>query len=234
MGTWGNGLFDGDGPLDVIGDIGGWIEGQVQELSEAEPTVESAGRLAGAVGLLLQLSPYSFEGEFSETIRSAIVRHRKAMEGFSEQALSLLDTIAEGSGKKLADSLGDRSEALKQILGEYVNHPRHEPLFESDAARALVQETAEYCVEQLEEMLEDEDLDLYELADPVGAVGVLLLLSPCRIKVKSIDKWRRQVKAVIERERKQDPDNPDLEFYDEYLPKAEAAFRLLEERSHRK
>jgi hypothetical protein len=229
MGTWGMGLFDGDGPLDAIGDLTEILEEQVTKLAELKrPSADSAGRLSGAVGLLLQLSPYSFEGEHAATIVAAIRKHESQLSALPAAAAALLSRIGGGQGKDVADRKGKRGAALARVLGDYVAHPREAALFEHPAAAKVVQGLADACARAIDAILTDSE-DLYEVMDVGGPLGVLLLIEPCAIDARRIEGWRDKLRGLHARA-KEEGDDPDLEAFGEYLANAEQAFALALEK----
>jgi hypothetical protein len=227
MGTWGSGLFDGDGPLDVIDDLASDLDDELVDLTAATPSAETAGRLSGVIGLLLQLSPTSFdkESEAAATIVEAIEHHREVLPALSAPAGELLLRIVAGEGQSLADRDGDRKGKLEQALGNYIDYYREPALFEHPAAHEVTQRFAERCAEIIDELLAAPELDPYEVLDVGGPLGLLLLVEPCRVDPARCAAWRQTLRAIGERSR--DAANPDLAFFTEYLQNADLAFELL-------
>jgi hypothetical protein len=229
MGTWGSGLFDGDGPLDVIVDLTTELEEEIASLTTVDPSDATVGQLSGAVGLLLQLSPSSFdrESETATTIVAAIEQHQQSLSARPAEAVTILRRIAAGEGQSLADRDGDRQGTLEQALGNYIDYYREPALFEHPAAHDVTQRFAERCAELVDELLAAPELDPYEALDVGGPLGLLLLVEPCRIDPARCAAWRAALGAIAERARQEDAANPDLAFFTEYVRNADLAFELL-------
>lgn len=231
MGTWGSGLLDSDGALDAIGDITNWLEEEVAKLADVRANEQSVARLAGALGLLLELSPYSFEATSHwSKIDAALQQQQRAFNKLEPAAADLMGQLLEGGGAELAARKDKRPAELKRALGSYLEGKREPVLLQHSEAIGLVQETADRCVAMLEEYLDEPELDLYESADGMGLLGLLLLLPPCHVDAGKLKQWHEYMRKSYRTTRDEDPENPDLEHFDEYLVNLELAFKLALER----
>ena len=189
MGTWSDRLLDDDRALDLIGTISDRIETEIDDLRRAEASEEVAARCSGLVGLLLQVSPDSFSGDFGATVAHAISHLQAWLDPLPKDAEALLRRIAAGDGPALAERKGGRSGALRKTLGDYIDHRREPALFAHPASSRVVQEMAEQCASIIDDDLLDESVDLYGL-DCMGALGVLLIIEPCYVQPERITRWR--------------------------------------------
>ncbi|MCB9896267.1 MAG: hypothetical protein H6839_17690 [Planctomycetes bacterium] len=231
MGTWGAGLLDSDGALDAIGDVLNWLEAEAAKLVDAPAAEPSAARLAAALGLLLELSPYSFEnsGHWSN-LESALSQQRRAFAKLLPEAAGLMQRLLDGDGPALANRHGDRSPELRTALGGYLDGRREPALLDHPAAETLVQEAADRCADAIDEFQQENELDLYEAGDAMGLLGLLLLLPPCKVDAKRVNNWHAYMRDAHKLTREQDPENPDLEHFDEYMANVELAFKLALQR----
>lgn len=73
MGTWDHGLLDNDTAPDGLGDLVQSLLTDVEQIGAARPTLATTAKLIAALGLLLQLSAYSFEAQGpARTITAAV------------------------------------------------------------------------------------------------------------------------------------------------------------------
>lgn len=228
MGTWGEGLLDGDAQLDLLGELMGDVLERVSELAEREATHEAARELVGGLGLLLQHCDYAFEDEDeSERIAAAIEQQRPAFSGLSVEARELIERVCRGEIPNLDEGRDDAE--LTKIVGA-AGGPRYAAFFETDEARAVVQRLVDAAAEVLDEEMKLGDL--YELAMPIGLVGLLLTIAPWTLEPARIAAWRnvaRESWATMVAELGED--GTDMPFFASYMNNVEAAFdRLLASR----
>ena len=141
--------------------------------------------------------------------------------------------MLNGDGHKLAEGTRTIPPDLEEILGSrWGKDTRHASLFEHPEAFQVVQDFVERCAEVVDEGFRGTDLDLYDTGF-MGAFGILLLLSPLRIGRECVVGGRNLLHAVHE-QTKMDLSKPvnkdsqgDLEFFQEYMTKAERGFDLL-------
>lgn len=230
MGTWGDGLLDSDGALDCAGEVTEWLEAQAALLVDSPATEVAAARLAALMGLLLHLSPYSFESPRSwPALRDALEQQHRAYAALSPEAATLMRQLLHGAGKELGARRGERSGEFLQALGGYLDGVLEPCLLAHEAAGALVQEVAGVCADMLDVRLTG-DLDLYESADAMGAFALLLLLPPCRLEGARLKRWHGFMREARRRTGAEGTGNPDIEFFDRYMVNVELAFRLARAR----
>ena len=233
MGTWEDGLLDNDTALDGLGDLQSAIVADIVELGAAKPTATSTGRLAGAVGALLQLSAYDFDDEADgSAIAAAVKAHAAEIAKLPAPARKLLDQVAAGHGKALAEREAKLPVEQMRLLhsGGKGASPfgRREPsLFATKAAAAYVQEIAQRCVGAVDGDFEDENNwnDLCREGVGIGTLPVLLVLAPCRVPTAKIERWRKKAKKGIA-SLEEEPDE-ELDFHRGYYAKLDKVLALL-------
>ncbi|HEU4409843.1 MAG TPA: hypothetical protein VFS43_31610 [Polyangiaceae bacterium] len=234
MGRWGYGILDGDGPLDGVGVVVHAIEADVARYARTRPGPRTPARLGAAVGLLLQLSSYSFEDEeIAATIGRALRKH-EANFGLllPPEAASLLRRVAAGEGRALAARRGGRRGELAQALGRYLDGVREPSLFEHPLARAYAQKIALRCARRLERALAGGGLDLIDDDRWMGALGALLLVEPWSLPASRVEGWRARYEAALDALRPGDDPEPDLVDFEAALgPNVRLAFDLLSRRA---
>ena len=224
MGTWGTGLLDGDSQLDAIGEITDEIEAAVAALADEPASEESAGRLAGGLALLIQISGYSFESEeVWPRLHRALRQQASAFDALGPEAAALLRRLDAGEGAQIADGSGGRAGELLKAVGDYLDGPTEPALLASSAAAELVQQMAERCARMLDAELIEGD-DLYEMAGPLGLFGLLLLLPPCRVDPARLKTWSERVRAANEKTK------DERGFFDEYMVNVELGFEIARRR----
>ncbi len=126
MGTWDHGLLDNDTALDGLSELDDGVIEDIVALGTAKPSRAVASKLAGAVGVLLQLSAYEFsEGaprrEHSRRHRGASAGHREAAEACARGA--------RGSRRGQGEKLAKRPAKLKaSTIKLFHTAPRHRAL----------------------------------------------------------------------------------------------------------
>lgn len=231
MGTWGKGLFDGDAPLDRIGAVSDGLERRVVELGSKPASAATVAELGALLGILLQISPYSFSNaERAARLQAAVQAHSASFADLSPDAAAILRRLAAGEGAELAERDGARRGTLRQALGAYLDGKREPALFEAPAARAAVQEVAASLAGVLDRELDAVE-DLYE-ADCLGLAGLLLLLEPWQLDSLRVEHWRDRVRAIYASMcTRYGEKGGDMEFFKGYLQNAERAFAQLLERA---
>jgi predicted DNA-binding WGR domain protein len=228
MGTWGYGLFDGDGPLDAVGDFVGHVLAKVDDLAAAKPSEANAARLGALIGVLLYLQEsYTLEDEHRwEGIRAALERQAPASPALSAETCRIVRRVRAGDGPALANRGKARPSALKAALGGYLSGLREPALFaHPDAVRELDDLAAELA-RILDAELAGAD-DLYRVSSSLAFVALLLLLEPCWVAPKRWKAWRARIHALWEVQRSEDQDQT---FWRKYLKNVDRAFALGAER----
>jgi hypothetical protein len=233
MGTWGSGLMEGDGPLDCIGDLAHQIEQDIAGFAKADPSETMAARLGAALGLLLQVSIYSFESDFARTLKKVLSHHSKSINRLSEDAKKIFEEVAGGNGPRLARGTRVIDERLQTLLGRrWAMDTRQTALFHHPEAIAYVQSFAEKCGDIVDEGFQGEDLDLYEV-NFMGACGLLLVIAPIQIDGNRIARWRDNLRRVHDQTKValskpiNQANQADLPFFEEYMTNAAQAFDLI-------
>ena len=237
MGTWGAGLLDNDTTLDGLGEIAHELVEHIETAADAPPA-EGAGRLAAALGTLLQLSRFDFSDESPNFIRikKAVARRKDDAPTFlSTEAIALLQRIAEGDPAIQVEHPAPMDTALAEALHEgrtssYFGR-RESALFETPAAITFVEALVTTLTERIESELSDPELctDLAREAQWMGALGFLLVLEPCSIPVETVSRWRAnaaQGLATLD-----DDDDEELDFHRAYHANVDIVLQALRQRA---
>lgn len=208
MGTWGEALYDNDGALDVLDDL----------FKELNPDVDGP-HLVGTLGLLLQFSPSSVDAEeWRDRITNSPYRGQ-----LSETTRATLDEIA-GDAEAAAEGRS-RPEAHRALLGSYCDGPRYASLFEAPGVGDVVAGFVDRIQAQLDEGLAGvADPDLYEIADVIAPIGLLLDLG-CSVDRPRLATWERVFAAADE------ATDDERDFWDGYVSCVRGVFDLLEQRA---
>lgn len=203
MGTWGDGLYDNDSALDLLGDMMDHI-----------PLDESPAYLVVGIGLRIWLGGDQME-YFTETL--------EAHPDWLAERPKAAQVLDELSGRESLD--GDRPARYRQIMGNYCSGPRVAALVEAEGADAVIATLVKPCREYLNEMAAQEDLDLYEAASEFAPLGILLELDKLRpaIPAQEIDAWERAF------ERANEITTEERGFWDGFVGRVRPAFGLLRE-----
>lgn len=236
MGTWNDGLLDNDATMDGLGDLRDEIVGDIERLGAAKPSSTSTAKLAAAVGVLLQLSSYEFEldNDTGPKIVAAVKAHAKEIAKLPPAARKVLDAVAAGEGKALAERRGKMGAKLVGLLNKGAAESRfgkREPaLFAAKAGAAYVQDLAKRCVGRVDEDFEDEDTwsDLCREGMNMGCLGVLAILEPCQVPVAKVERWRRNATKGLASLEKADDD--ELDFHRGYYANLDAVLAQLTKR----
>lgn len=200
MGTWDHGILDNDTALDGLGDLAGGIVVDVRALASARPGARSTAQLGAAVGLLLQMSAYSFsEGsDAAPDLAAAIRAHEAGLRHLPPRAQAVLRQVLAGQGEQLAERPARLRPETAALLhaGQGARSGfglREASLFARPAATAYVQQIARRCVAAIQEDFEDEDNwhDLCREGIGAGALAALLVIGPCRVPRSKLERWRR-------------------------------------------
>jgi hypothetical protein len=236
MGTWDDGLLDNDTSLDALGDLRRQVARDIERFGALKPSPQNTARLVTATGVLLQLSAYDFglETDGGPKIVAALQAHAKQIALLPPAARKVLAAVAAGEGKSLAERPSKLSPKITALLHSGSSKSpfgkREVALFASKAAAAYVQEVAGRCVDMINGDFEDEDnwSDLCREAGGLGCLAVLLVLEPCRVPVKTIERWRHNAQqglAVLEEKK-----DEELDFHRGYYRKLDAIFAVLVKR----
>ena len=237
MGTWDHGLLDNDTALDGLAELDDGIVEDIVAAGNAKPSVATAGKLAGAVGVLLQLSAYELSSDApnSSTIVAALRAQAAPIARLSKRAQSVLAEVAAGRGAALAKRPAKLKASEVRLLHSGSKSSglglREPALFETRAAVAYVGVVARRCVEMIDADFEDSDQwsDLCREAMGIGCLAVLLVLDPVRIPRAKLERWRRCAAkglAMLEKE----PDE-ELPFQRKYYANLDALLATLGKRS---
>lgn len=236
MGTWDDGLLDNDTAMDGLSDLRSGIVEDIVTFGAAKPSATSTAKLAAAIGVLLQLSSYEFglDTDDGPKIVAAAGAHAKEIAKLPPAARKILERVAAGEGKSLAQRPAKTSAKVNALLHKQSKKPAfglHEKaLFASKAGAAYVQDVAKRCVEMIDEDFEDEDSwsDLCREGLGMGCLAVLMVLDPCTVSPARIDRWRKRAKKGIEALEKNKDE--ELDFHRGYYKNLDAVFALLEKR----
>jgi hypothetical protein len=221
MGAWGCGLLQNDVVQDALVRFLRTIDADVARLRTQGPTADLAGRLAGAVGLLLQLmSVSSFDPDTQRgvTLLAVLEQQAPAFSALPGTAAQLLGAIQAGKGMELVEQEGtlpaDLSQAFFEdepgFLTERGTGTYHAGLFEHPASAAYAQEVADRCVEVVRRGFAGlgEPPEMWdEHGNEIVALCVLLQLQPCRVSPELFRDWWSRYRAA---------EGNDLEGLDEY------------------
>lgn len=230
MGTWDRGLLDNDCASDGIDDLAGAVLEDIEALGEGKPTLAATGRLGAAVGVLLQLSPYSFTEEGGARVVAALQAHAGTIVQFPPPFRRVLQTVMAGGGEALAERPARMPRAQAALLhaGGGRAFGRREPsLFAGKSGAAYVQVVARRCVEAIDEDFADEAnwSDLCREGIGMGGLAALLVLAPCKVSTRKLAGWRRKAQlglaTLIEEE------DEELEFQREYHANLDRVFAAL-------
>jgi hypothetical protein len=195
MGAWGHGLLQNDSAQDAFLGVMDDVEADISKLARRRPSEAMAGRLAGAVGLLLHLESWcSFhpEHDFSQTLAAVLTRHEPAFNFLPSRAAEVLRELMAGKWKELVHRPGKLDKTLAMSLfgtGEGFPMERgfglREPAMSEhpDSAR-YVQEVADRLARKVRTDFRKRGVlrELYEEgADVIAALAVLLVIEPCQV-----------------------------------------------------
>ncbi|MBO6934444.1 MAG: DUF4259 domain-containing protein [Deltaproteobacteria bacterium] len=205
MGTWGSGIYDNDGALDVHAD-----------LTKAEKAADlSVDELAVYAGLKARFDVAP--DELAEL--AAVVRARAdeldSLPAEVGAALSALAADPEGTMKARS-----RSEELREALGGYCDGPHLEALLSHTPGRAVIARLVDRCRETLDNTWPD----LYRAAADLAALGVIIELQSLGAEVDPDEakEWLFGYRAA-----RRATSDRDEEFWEEYDERVLAGFRLL-------
>lgn len=217
MGAWGKGVYENDGALDLRSSL---VEPVTKELER------SPAHLVTGFGLLMWLETYELKRHaerLAALLRSKDAWLRQVPLGVREQLERAVEKPAE------LDSRGeDHPPDVAYALGNGKAGVFAPELFAFPGASEVVAGLVASAVAVLDEAerhgAEVGDGSLYQLSDPLGALGLLLELLPCggRVPRIKVAEWR----AVVERANAQTGD--EREFWDAYVARVRKGLDLLE------
>jgi hypothetical protein len=239
MGAWGYGILQNDAAQDDLCEVIEGIHGDVIALRKEPTNSKTVARLGAGVGLLLQLSAgywFSEEGEHWAPLREVLAQHQSGFAAVSPEVDRILADVLAGKGGELAARDAPPDTRLSGAL--FATDAKHFPmertfsyrepaLFADPEAARYVQEVADRLMKKVDEGFADDEIveDLSREADFMAALGVLLVLEPCRIDPDHFASWRtrfREVKA--EADEQSDP--LELEFDERYTACLEQTFQI--------
>ncbi|MCA8923959.1 MAG: hypothetical protein KDD82_19270 [Planctomycetes bacterium] len=225
MGTWGDGLWDGDAQLDAIADFTHGIWARIEDLAQRPANAANAGRLAALVGVLLHLSEtYSLSlPEHHEALMAALDKQAPASHALSAGCRRLMRRVHAGEGAALAARYGRRSGKLARILGGYLDGLRRPALFAHPAGVREVQALVDDLAQELDDGLTP---DLYRAAAYLALFGLILYLEPAYVAPQRLNHWVR----VVERAAPLALESEDREFWQGYLKNVREGFELCRQR----
>jgi hypothetical protein len=234
MGRWGSGIWDSDGALDAVAEIERGIVGDLRRYARTRPGPRTPARVAAAVGILLQLGSIEVtDPERARPVVRAIRKHAANLKAkLGPDASRLLERVAAGEGKALANRKGGRSGSVRKALGGYRDGVREPSLFAHAEARAYVQKVARRCSGAVRRLTtEAGGFDLYE-DEFLGPMGLLIVLSPWSLPRKKIRRWRKGVERQARQLRADGADNPDRPFLEgQLLPNIRLTLSILAARA---
>jgi hypothetical protein len=226
MGAWGYGLLQNDATQDALLRIVRGLSEDVGRLRRRRPAPDVAGRVAAAVGVMLQLQLWHCfdpEREAAVTLLAVLERQAPAFSVLPKTAIDLLGAIRAGKGAELANQNGDLPDELAQAF--FDSNPgfpmergtgvRHAGMFEHPAGAAYVQEVADRYVELVSRGFADlgQPPEMWdEHGEEIAALSILLQLRPCRVAPELFRDWWDRYCAA---------EGNELEYLDEY----ETAYR---------
>jgi hypothetical protein len=233
MGPWDHGLLDNDTALDGLSELDHGVIDDIVALGAAKPSRAVAGKLAGAVGVLLQLSAYEFSEDAPRvaSIIAAIDAQAHPIAKLPRRARAVLAEVAAGRGEKLAQRPAKLKVATIKLFHSGSTSSgfglREPALFDSKEAVAYVGSVVRRCVEMIDEDFEDADQwsDLCREAMGIGCLAVLLVLEPVRVPRSKVARWQRcAAKGLAELEKEP---NEELDFQRKYYRNLDAVFTAL-------
>lgn len=231
MGTWDDGILDNDSASDGLLDLAHGVVTDIEGLGAGKTTLAATSRLGGAVGVLLQLSPYQFSGERGAVVTSAVQAHAASILRFPPPFRRVLQAVAAGEGEALAERRAKLpARQLKLLHAEATASPfgKREPaLFAGDSAQAYVQQVARRCVKMVDDDFADESnwSDLCREASGLGGLAALLVLAPCKVSPLKLAGWQRKARrglATLEADA-----DEELPFQRKYHAKLDRVFTAL-------
>jgi len=208
MGTWGDGLYDNDGALDVVASIT-----EVGEQTDAT-------KLVARIGLAAWLDPSAITCA-SDELRAAVAVHAAeiaALPPGTREELAALLADPEGSTRD-----GSRSERVRAALGGYCDGPRIDALLRFAGAQPVIDALGEEAAEILDRACAPSSRDLHELAGDLAALGLVVELVESglwRPSAERVAAWRRGVAEADQRTRE------EREFWDGYASRVVQALEL--------
>jgi len=233
MGTWDEGLLDNDTACDALGDLCHEIVGDIVRFGE---TPTATDELCAAIGVLLQLSDYDFglDSDRGPKIVAAAKLHEQQLARAAAEVRRVMALVSDGRGKELAEQPDLASAAHAGIFNTGATTSRfgerHPALFATPAGAAYVQAIVDRCVETIEGELEDEEnlSDMCREVGSLGLLGVLMVLSPCRVPLATVESWRAKARQGVNELRERADE--ELEFHEAYYANLDRAFAVLAER----
>ncbi len=231
MGTWDQGILDNDCASDGLGDVTHGVLADITRLGASKPTMTTTARLGAAVGVLLQLSAYSFTDTTGAAIVAALQAHAGTIARFPPAFRRVLQKVLAGEGEALAQRPGGltlRPARLLHTAAKKSPFGKREPaLFADKAAAAYVQVVTRRCVEMVDDDFADESnwSDLCREGLGIGGLAALLVLEPSRVPVRKISGWRKKAQrglATLEADA-----DEELDFQRKYHANLDRVFELL-------
>jgi hypothetical protein len=236
MGTWDRGLFDNDTTADALLDLRSTVTAQAMALLALKPTAARVARVAGCVGLLLQLAPDAYFWTESDegkefVVALAAMTTPTAQAFLTPSARKLVAQVAAGTLTHKTAAMAKSTASLLHHGGGVPFGIRHAALFDTAAALAMVKLVGREITEALDEDFEDEDNwgDLCREGMGLGGLGFLLVLTPMPVKAAKLQRWRKlSQKGLLALE--VEPDG-EIEFQRAYYKNLDNVFALVSRRA---
>ncbi|MDY7099914.1 MAG: hypothetical protein S0880_01880 [Actinomycetota bacterium] len=236
MGAWDYGILDNDTALDGLGAVVDGVVADIDRLAGEPSNEETVGRLAAAVGIVLQLAPAALDPDTgNDRTRGAVVAaltvHADGIGAhLSPGAQRILGLIADGEVALLEQHPAEPVDAVS-VDGDHAVHLAEPALFEHLAAGTYVDEVATRCVQAFATDAADEEVwtDLAREAAGVGALAALLVLEPCDLPVELLTEWQQL--AALGLAELELSDDGELDFHQPYHANLDAVFDALLDRA---
>jgi hypothetical protein len=219
MGTWGTGILQDDRASDEIADLADDVAGDVARAPSRLEDLASPGMIASGIGILLLLSPGSFDGERGSMLASAAKLVLDS--GLPTQARDVLRQIADGAGKALALRTRQRSGETAQILGGPREPLVEASLFEHPASGEYLLSFVERAARRVDEGTSAPNIDFSRMRF-VGSIGAIAIVRPRSIDRDRGDRWKGRMRDAYARMEAFEP-----EFFEEYAANVDAAIDLV-------
>lgn len=233
MGTWDRGLFDNDTTADALLDLRSTMTAEATTLLALKPTAARAERVAGCVGLLLQLSPDEYFWKESEEGKGFIAALATwatptALLFLTPAARKIVLVVAGGQPPLKSATMAKSTASLLHIGGSGAPFgTRQAPLFNTPGALAMVKLVGREITAALDEDFEDESNwgDLCREGLGLGGLGFLLVLSPMPVKATKLQRWRKLSHTGL-LQLELEPDD-EIEFQRAYYRNLDKVFALV-------
>lgn len=209
MGTWGDGLYDTDGALD-----------RIRDLLRPQSAETDAARLAARIGLLAWLCSLGMR-RFVDALAANVAALAPAIAGLPEATRTAIDRVLTDPDY-VEDGVPNAPEVYA-VLNSYCSGPRLDALLRIPGAQPAIDELAARLGERLDHTLQRSG-DLYEIADDLAALGLLVELTHAglhRPDPARVARWRAGFAAIDGRT------TSERRFWSKYVRRVHLGFDLL-------